>query len=157
MSDRTQALLLVFIQFVLFAVLVGTMLLLPADQMAWIRLTGIVITGIALGVVAIALFNHVQVNRTMVNISPEPDKSRRLVEVGIYRRIRHPLYLGAILVGIGAALAHGHWAAYAVAILLGLFFTYKSIFEERWLMRVYPGYASYRQHTGRFLPPVFGR
>jgi len=152
MSDRTQAMLLVTVQFIQIALLGGALLLLPAGQVGWARLLGIAMAVIGLIVIAIALLNHVQVNRAMVNISPEPNASLQLVEIGLYRWIRHPIYLGVLLAGFGAALAHGHWVAILIAAILVVFFTYKSIFEERWLMRVYTGYAAYRQRTGRFLP-----
>jgi protein-S-isoprenylcysteine O-methyltransferase Ste14 len=152
MSDRTQALLLVSIQFILFALLGGALLFLPAGQVVWARLLGLAAAVLGLAVIAVALLNHVQVNRALVSISPEPDASLQLVEIGLYRWIRHPIYLGAILAATGVALAHGHVAGIAVAVLVWLFFTYKSTFEERWLVRVYPGYAEYRQRTGRFLP-----
>jgi protein-S-isoprenylcysteine O-methyltransferase Ste14 len=152
MSDKTQAMLLVAVQFILFTLLGGALLFLPAGQAIWARLLGIAMAVIGLGVFAIAVLNHVQVNRALVNISPEPDASLHLVEIGLYRWIRHPIYLGVLLAAIGAALAHGHWVSILIAALLVMFFTYKSVFEERWLMRVYTGYAAYRQRTGRFLP-----
>lgn len=152
MSDKTQAMLLVSLQFILFALLAGVLLFLPDDQTGWVRLIGIGMSGLALLVVAVGLLDHIRVNRAIVSVSPEPNASRQLVVIGLYRWIRHPLYLGGILVGWGAALAHGHWAGYILAVLMTLFFTYKSMFEERWLMRVYADYAAYRQRTGRFLP-----
>jgi protein-S-isoprenylcysteine O-methyltransferase Ste14 len=157
MSDKTQAILLVLLQFVLFALLAGALLLLPAGQIDWLRLVGVILVCIGLVVVAISLLNHIQVNRAMVNISPEPNAELQLVEIGLYRWIRHPIYLGVILVAVGATLAHGHWIAFTLAILIVLLFTYKSGFEERWLMRVYSNYADYRLRTGRFLPPMFRR
>jgi protein-S-isoprenylcysteine O-methyltransferase Ste14 len=152
MSDKTQALVLVLIQFILFALLGGALLFLPAGQVVWARLLGLVVAVLGVAVIAVALLNHAQVNRALVNISPEPDASLQLVEIGLYRWIRHPLYLGAILAASGVALAHGHIVGMGVAVVIWLFFTYKSSFEERWLVRVYPGYAEYRQRTGRFLP-----
>jgi protein-S-isoprenylcysteine O-methyltransferase Ste14 len=152
MSDKSQAGLLVVLQFVILALLVAGLLFLPASQVSGLRLAGFIIAVAGLVVIAVGVLNHLQVNRAIVRISPEPDASRQLVEIGLYRWIRHPLYLGAILVGFGAAIAHGHGMVYAVALLLCLFFTYKSTFEERWLMRVYPGYVDYRRRTGRFLP-----
>lgn len=154
MSDRTQALLLVFIQFVLFMLLAGIWLFLPAGQVGWARALGLLLTLAGLVVVAVALLNHFQVNQALVNVSPEPNAALQLVEIGLYRWIRHPIYLGVILTALGAALVHGHWLGILLAVVLWLFFTYKSGFEERWLMRVYPGYADYRRRTGRFVPPL---
>jgi protein-S-isoprenylcysteine O-methyltransferase Ste14 len=152
MSDKMQAMVLVVIQFILFGLLGSALLILPAGQVSWVRLLGIAMAVIGLIVIAMAVLNHVQVNRALVNISPEPNASQQLVEIGLYRWIRHPIYLGVLLAAFGAALAHGHGVGILIAALLAVFFTYKSLFEERWLMRVYTDYAAYRQRTGRFLP-----
>lgn len=38
------------------------------------------------------------------------DKNERLTTSGPYARVRHPMYLGSLLVGVGLTLAGGHWA-----------------------------------------------
>lgn len=37
-------------------------------------------------------------------------KERELAVTGPYAHVRHPLYLGSLLLGVGMALAGGHWA-----------------------------------------------
>ncbi|HEX2905943.1 MAG TPA: isoprenylcysteine carboxylmethyltransferase family protein, partial [Phototrophicaceae bacterium] len=152
MTPKQQALLLVLIQFVLFAVLAGALFLLPMGQVVWVRGLGLALAVSGLGVVFLALWTYYRVNGALVNVSPEPDSGAQLVERGIYARVRHPIYLGVILAGVGAALAHGHGVPIVIAATLIPFFTYKSMFEENWLAQVYPGYGAYRQRAGRFLP-----
>lgn len=149
---KTQATVLVAVQMVLFATLAGALFLLPAAQIGWLRILGILLAVLGLIVIFLAIFNHWQINRSMVNVSPEPNAAASLVQSGLYARIRHPIYSGVMLAGLGAALAHGHWLPLLIALGLVVFFSYKSTFEERWLMQVYPGYADYRQRAGRFLP-----
>jgi len=36
-------------------------------------------------------------------------KDAHLTEAGPYARVRHPLYLGSLILGIGVSLAGGHW------------------------------------------------
>ncbi len=107
---------------------------------------------VLLAVVFLALWTYYRVNGSLVNVSPEPDQNAQLVARGLYARIRHPIYLGVILSGLGVALIHGHFVPLVIALLFVPFFTYKSMFEERWLMQVYADYAAYRQRAGRFLP-----
>lgn len=152
MTPKQQALLLVLIQFVLFAALAAALFLLPMGAAGWAVILGLVLAVAGLAVVFLALWTYYRVNRSLVNVSPEPDQKAQLVERGIYARVRHPIYLGVILCGLGAALMHGHIVPIIIALLFIPFFTYKSIFEERWLMQVYPDYAAYRQRAGRFLP-----
>ncbi|NJL56045.1 isoprenylcysteine carboxylmethyltransferase family protein, partial [bacterium] len=85
---------------------------------------------------------------------PTPNERAALVQTGLYARIRHPIYTGVLITGIGAALAHGHIIILAIAAILAIFFTVKARYEESLLGVVYPEYADYRQRTGRFLPPL---
>ncbi len=149
---KTQAQRLVTFQFVLFALLAGAYMLLPNGQVLWARILGIILTAAGLITVMVAILTHTLVNRNMVNVSPEPNAQNRLVQTGIYGYIRHPIYTGVMLTAVGTAIAHGHIIGLVIAVIVCLFFTYKSTFEETLLMQVYPEYAAYRQRAGRFLP-----
>ena len=149
---KTQAWLFVVAQFVIFAVLAAAFVLLPVGQVLWARLLGLLLTALGLSLVMVAILTQAMVNKNLVKISPEPNTHNQLVQAGVYRFVRHPIYTGVMLTAVGTALVHGHIIALLIAIGLCAFFAYKSTFEERWLMQVYPDYATYRQHTGRFLP-----
>ncbi len=152
MSDRTQAHVLVSMQFVLFGLLAAGVLLFPRQSSMPVLMIGAVtaVLGAVVGLLAIA--QHAASNAVMPKITPEPNTAAELVQSGLYRFVRHPIYSGVLLVGWGAALAHGHPVLLLGALVLTLFFSYKSLFEERLLRQVYPDYARYMQQTGRFLP-----
>lgn len=83
---------------------------------------------------------------------PRPRSGSVLVQSGIYRRIRHPLYTSVILVSFGWSLAWQSWAA-ALATLLEIpFFLAKARHEERLLQRQFPDYADYARRVPGFLP-----
>ena len=151
---RNKAIWLVFMQFVLFATLAISFGLLPAGQVAWARWLGMLLAALGLGVILLALLNYYQLNRNMVNVSPEPNRGNQLVQIGVYGLVRHPIYTGVMLAAVGTALAHGHIIPLLIALVLCAFFAYKSTFEETLLMQAYPDYVAYRQRTGRFLPRV---
>ncbi len=152
MTPRQQALLLVLMQLVLFGVLAAALFFLPVGAVGWAQLVGLVLAVVGLGVIFLALWTYYRVNGSLVNVSPEPDHAAQLVAHGLYARVRHPIYLGVMLSALGVALIHGHIVPLLVALVFIPFFTYKSMFEERWLEQVYAGYAAYRQRAGRFLP-----
>ena len=149
---KTQAQLLVFAQFILFALLAAALFFLPDGQVLWARLLGVAVTLLGLAVIGLSIWTHFQVNHGLVNVSPEPNANNQLVEIGLYGRIRHPIYTGVMLCALGAAVAHGHVVAFIIAVALCAFFAYKSTVEERWLEQVYPNYAAYRTRAGRFWP-----
>lgn len=83
---------------------------------------------------------------------PRPKAGGELVERGIYGRVRHPIYGGLILGGLGWGLFMASVPAIAGTCLLGAFFMLKARREEAWLSERFAGYAAYAQRTGRFVP-----
>jgi protein-S-isoprenylcysteine O-methyltransferase Ste14 len=83
---------------------------------------------------------------------PYPRPDALLVETGVYRLVRHPIYGGLVLAGFGWALVTASLPALlAAAVLLG-FFELKSRREEVWLEARFSGYAAYRARTRRLIP-----
>lgn len=153
-TRQSFALLLVAVQFALLAALAFSFLLLPPVQVLWLRLLGLLAAGAGIVIAMLAILTHLRVNQALVNISPEPNPQFQLVQSGLYRCIRHPIYLGVMLTAGGAAVAHGHPVGLMLALALIVFFAGKARFEEQWLAHVYPAYAEYRARTGRFLPAI---
>lgn len=86
---------------------------------------------------------------------PAPVRHATLIETGVYRRVRHPIYAGVIALAVGWALALGSPAALVVALLLAGWLDLKSRREEVWLRAHHPGYAAYRLRTNRFIPGLY--
>jgi protein-S-isoprenylcysteine O-methyltransferase Ste14 len=87
--------------------------------------------------------------RNRFSIVPE---ARGLVTSGPYRFVRHPIYLGEIVAGLGLVLPtlmSLHAVVFAVFLSAQLARTY---YEERMLYRVYPAYAAYTRNTRRLIP-----
>lgn len=83
---------------------------------------------------------------------PHPRADAELVETGVYRYARHPIYGGLVIAATGWGLLTASPAALAAAVLLLGFFELKSRREEAWLDRRFPGYAAYRARTRRLIP-----
>lgn len=84
---------------------------------------------------------------------PQPRRSPSLVDSGVYRWVRHPIYTGVVMLLTGAAVAAGSALGVAVAAVLAVFFAYKARVEERALSVGVPGYTDYLQRVrSRFLP-----
>jgi protein-S-isoprenylcysteine O-methyltransferase Ste14 len=83
---------------------------------------------------------------------PKPRPDSRLVEHGIYARVRHPLYTSVMLVSLGWALCWQSVVALAWALAQIPFFLAKARREERWLQERFPDYADYARRVPGFLP-----
>ena len=93
--------------------------------------------------------------KTNLTPFPKPRPESRLIQSGIYSRVRHPLYTSVILASLGWALLWQSWPALLAAFALGPFFNAKARREERWLREMFPDYASYEKRVKRFLPWIY--
>ena len=84
---------------------------------------------------------------------PRPRTPVRIVESGAYRFVRHPMYGGLILLAVGFSLARGSLVALVLSVALAVLFDRKANVEERWLARLAPEYAAYRERVPRRLIP----
>lgn len=85
------------------------------------------------------------------------ERTTRLVTIGAYRYIRHPLY-GSLLALVWCAYLKDPYALHSIALAVSAtaFLAATSICEEREnLIHFGPPYAAYMKRTWRFLPFVF--
>jgi protein-S-isoprenylcysteine O-methyltransferase Ste14 len=86
---------------------------------------------------------------------PRPVRTGRLVQTGIYRYIRHPLYLSVICSAFGWSAVRASWPALVSAVILALFLDAKARREERWLLQEFPDYQDYARRVARFVPRLY--
>jgi|SRR5690554_3999348 len=87
-----------------------------------------------------------------LSVFPTPRENSWLVDKGIYKYIRHPVYTGVVLAGLGYSVYSGSGYRLLVTILLLILFYFKSKYEEQKLTEVFDKYSEYKKRTGRFLP-----
>ncbi|MFF7633132.1 methyltransferase family protein [Kitasatospora sp. NPDC008050] len=77
-----------------------------------------------------------------------------LVTTGPYRTIRHPIYSGVLLAMIGTGVAVSlYWLV--PAAVLGGYFVYSAVMEERYLTERFPdAYPEYQRSTKMLIPFV---
>ena len=91
------------------------------------------------------------------SITLEVREKHRLVTEGIYRRIRHPMYLGIFLYSLGQALLVPNWVAGpSYGLAFGLLFALRIRAEERMMRDEFPQeYDAYVARTKRLIPGVW--
>lgn len=85
---------------------------------------------------------------------PKADRGTGLVTTGPYRLVRHPIYLGLVLLVIGEALAFSSWPALMI-VLSGVVpsFASRARAEDKLLSRIFgERYAVYCQRTKMIIP-----
>lgn len=117
----------------------------------WLSLAAFVLTIAGIVVCGLAL---VRLGKNLTPV-PTPRHEGQLVDTGVYRYMRHPVYTGLILITSGIALYNLSYPRLIIAGMIYFFFLYKSKYEEALLLEKYPDYINYRKRTGRFFPKLW--
>src|SRR4051812_26241100 len=84
------------------------------------------------------------------------ERQHHVVSSGVYGIVRHPMYLGAVLMFVGGALLCGAASALAVAVALVAVLAARIGAEEKLLATQLPGYDDYRRRVRyRLIPFVW--
>ena len=75
-----------------------------------------------------------------------------LVTSGPYRVVRHPIYAGILVAGVGTAVALS-WNWLIAVLLVGVYFVYSATVEERYMTEQFPdAYPAYKRSTKMLVP-----
>jgi len=86
----------------------------------------------------------------------QTDLGHHVVQDGPYRFVRHPGYVGAILLGLASAVVLGSLWSLIPAGLMAMLVTVRTALEDATLQRELPGYSEYaRKVRYRLMPGVW--
>jgi protein-S-isoprenylcysteine O-methyltransferase Ste14 len=146
MDDLQKGKRLVFLQLALTIVLA----LFPDSATVDQRLSigGTVLLAIGL----VILFAGFKGLGKSLTANPVPIEDGKLVTTGIFSIVRHPIYLGLLVVTLGLVVSSGVWAQILVWAALAMLLTYKMRWEEVLLTAKYKGYADYMTKVPALIP-----
>ena len=115
------------------------------------QVAGILVMGLGLALVLWCLATFAFVGK---GTAAPFDPPRRLVVAGPYRWVRNPIYIGAAVAMLGAALFFGSaWLVLYAAVVIAVTHLLVVFYEEPHLRRVFgPPYEDYLQHVHRWIP-----
>jgi protein-S-isoprenylcysteine O-methyltransferase Ste14 len=117
----------------------------------WREGIGLVLFFLGLG---LAIWARLHIGRNWGTPMSQKDEPE-LVSSGPYRFVRHPIYSGILLAGLGTAVGLS-WAWLIAVILAGAYFVYSATVEERYLTERFPDqYPAYRHSTKMLVPFIF--
>ena len=151
MNKSTWDYLYVTIQFILFIAYILPITALRFSTYEILKTIGLItlILGILIGIISLLHLNK--------NLSPFPTpvSGGKLIQVGIYKYVRHPIYTGILLAFFGYGLHTGSGYKLIISLALLILFFFKSKYEEKKLKSIFVDYSMYKKRTGRFLPKLF--
>jgi len=151
MDDLQKGRMLVFLQFGLIIIL--AMYPDSANVDARINILGTVFVAIGL----IFLFGGFRGLGKSLTANPVPNQDGALVTSGIYGVVRHPIYLGLLIITFGLVVSSGVPAQFVPWFALAILLNYKMRWEEVLLTAKYKGYADYMVKVPAIIPGLKSR
>ena len=87
-------------------------------------------------------------------VEDQSDRAQRLVDTGLYARVRHPFYLGLLLFYAGVALWLGSYASLVTLVVVLAALLARIGVEETTLRQTLPGYSAYVTRVPYRLVPL---
>jgi len=126
---------------------------LSAGFPLWLKFTGVAgLAGSAF------LFFRSYTDNTFLSplVRIQKDRGQQVVSTGVYGFVRHPMYLGAILMFFGAPLLLGSWYGFLAALALTALLMARILGEEKLLSRELEGYQEYTKKVRyRLFPGIW--
>ena len=86
----------------------------------------------------------------------QADRGQVVIQEGMYRHIRHPMYLGIIAAFVGIPLVLSSWWAMIPSVVIVGLFVYRTYREDQMLIDGLAGYAKYTEKVRyRLLPGIW--
>ena len=120
----------------------------PNDLLLWCGY-GIFILG-----TVIVLIAAINLGKNLTPL-PRPKENAELIQRGLYRFVRHPIYFGVIVLSLGWGLIQQSALVWLYVLIIAIFFDIKSRKEERWLVERFSTYADYQGRVRKLIPWIY--
>ncbi len=148
--SRELAIRVVIVGVVILLVRVGAFRDHDLNTNPWLTVLGLALFALGLG---FAIWARVHIGRNWGGPMTQKDEPE-LVTSGPYRLVRHPIYLGILVAGVGTAVALS-WPWLTAVALAGIYFVYSAVVEERYMTAQFPDtYPEYKRSSKMFVPFV---
>ena len=118
-----------------------------------LQIVGVIVMGAGIIVRSIAIAQLGRFHTPNVAVR----QGHRLIDTGLYRHVRHPSYLGALIAFFGFSVALGNWLSVVVVMIVTLCIYLFRIREEESALEAAFGddYRAYRRRTKRLVPGLY--
>ena len=137
---------------------VGVLIFSALDQrFGWSKMPAFVtVVGDALMVLSFILYYFVLRENSWAATTIQTFDGQKVISTGPYARVRHPKYVGDMILGIGTLLALGSWWAFVFLVITIPALVWRILDEEKVLEKDLAGYKDYAERTRyRLLPGVW--
>jgi protein-S-isoprenylcysteine O-methyltransferase Ste14 len=154
-NSRTKGYIFVILQFTIAGLIIISALFEKKYvyhlENYFIRIVGSVFLLLGLFIFVVTLINFGQ----LITPNPVPRDSAQLKTTGIYKYIRHPMYLAVLLMLIGFTLYYNSYFTLVLCAAGVLFILIKIGYEESYLVDKFPEYKNYSLKSKKLLPYIY--
>lgn len=147
-KPATKDLIFVSIQLALFIAFLIPVSLFPFHINDVLKYTSLLLSSIGFVTIFIAF---IQLEKNLTPF-PTPKENGSLIQTGLYKFVRHPIYSGIILATIFFGLYQQSFWKISIGISLWILFYFKSEYEEKKLCEKFKDYPKYQENSSRFFP-----
>jgi protein-S-isoprenylcysteine O-methyltransferase Ste14 len=112
-----------------------------------------VVAGDVLVMLGLLIVYFVFKENTFSSATIEVGAGQEVISTGPYALVRHPMYIGALVMLLGVPLALGSWWGLLTIIPMTLVLVLRLLDEEKFLVKTLPGYSNYRNKVKYHLVP----
>ena len=125
---------------------------------SWSKLPFFPMLNIVGGILILSGFlSHVYIGKDHKQAHEKSADIVKIVNIGFFSKLRHPLYLSAIIINLGTALAFGVVLTLLIAVASMFHWIITALKEEGFLLQKFgQDYSQYKKNVRwRFLPGIF--
>jgi len=116
-----------------------------------VEMLGVLVMNIGVVILMVAMLQNAFASKIL-----DINQDQQLVDTGLYSKVRHPLYAGAVLMILGVPIALGYWPGLVPAVISVLSLVVRIKYEEEMLVKGMAGYAEYRERVKyRLIPRIY--
>lgn len=104
--------------------------------------------------VALIIISSITLKKNLTPF-PSPKDNSTLITTGVYKYFRHPIYTGILFTTAGYGVYSVNTLRLIVFGLLLVLFLFKAGYEERQLIKKFPGYKTYKKQTAALMPGIY--
>jgi protein-S-isoprenylcysteine O-methyltransferase Ste14 len=116
------------------------------------------VIGVALFVIGLMIRIHSLLTlKQYFTYSVAKVENHKIIETGLYKFIRHPGYLGQLIIFIGISTSISNWLSILVMMIpITLGYLYRIKVEERFMLeQLGEDYLNYQERTKRLIPMIY--
>ncbi len=114
----------------------------------WTRTVGAVMAWAGF---ALTMLSCLNLGRNLT-VMPKPKEDGTLIQTGLFKFVRHPLYFSILLAVVGWSLWRASWLALLFSVALYVLFDRKASHEEALLREKFPEYEAYAKRVKKLIP-----